>query len=254
MPIDYHVHAVAHGEYKYSIEWLTEYIDQAKKMGLIEIGFSEHDEYIEEIDINLIEEIRQRNPGLGIRLGLEVDYKPEAEQNIKILTQSKKFDYLIGSVHFIEGWAFDHPDYKHKFEEYDIDMIYQSYYDLVDKAVNSKLFDIVGHLDLIKIWGHKPKQDVLKYVEPVLSSIKEADLVIEINGAGLRKPVKEIYPKWEIIKLMKKMGIGITLGSDAHHPNQMGLNIDAGILIAKKAGYKNVVCFKKRERIILPLD
>lgn len=254
MPIDYHVHAVAHGEYRYSTEWLTEYVDQARKMGLIEIGFSEHDEYIEEVDIDIIEEVRRKNSDLGIKLGLEVDYKPEAEQNISLLTQSKKFDYLIGSVHFIYGWAFDHPDYKHKFDEYDIDMIYQSYYDLVGKAVKSKLFDIVGHLDLIKIWGHKPKQDVLKYVEPVLCSIKEADLVIEINGAGLRKPVKEIYPQWKIIQLMQQMGIGITLGSDAHHPAQMGLNIDEGIMLAKKAGYKNVISFKEREKIILPLE
>lgn len=254
MPVDYHVHAVAHGEYEYSVNWLTSYVEQAKKRGLIDIGFSEHDEYIEKIDINIIKEVKRNNPDIGIKLGLEVDYRPEADESIKLLSKYYDFDYLIGSVHFIGDWAFDHPDYKDRFDEYDIDVVYQNYYDLVDRAVKSGLFDIVGHIDLVKIWGHKPKQNVLKYVEPVLCSVKETGMAVEINGAGLRKPVKEIYPEFDIIQLMKQMNIPITLGSDAHHPDQMGMNIDVGVLLAKKAGYKNVIGFKGREKIILPFE
>ncbi|HZK44055.1 MAG TPA: histidinol-phosphatase HisJ family protein [Syntrophomonadaceae bacterium] len=253
MKLDYHIHAIAHGEYKYTLEWLTRFINQAQRMGIDEIGFSEHDDYLLEVDIDLIREVQGLNSKIGIKLGLEVDYELELNQDIKKMVQSNYLDYLIGSVHFIDGWAFDHPDHKHKFNEFDIDIVYQSYYDLVDKAARSKQFDIIGHLDLIKIWGHKPKQkDVLQYVEPVLSSIKEAGLVIEINTAGLRKPVQEIYPQYEVIELMKKMDIPITLGSDAHHPSQVGLDIDKAVFLAKRAGYKNIVSFNKREKIIIP--
>ncbi len=253
MKVDYHVHALAHGEYKYTLEWLTSFVHQAREMGLKEIGFSEHDDYLADVNIDLIEELRNLNPDISIRLGLEVDYKPEREDSLHLLTKAKPFDYLIGSVHFIDGWGFDHPDYRYKFAEYDIDDIYQKYFNLVDEAVKANLFDVIGHLDLIKVWGDRPRKNVTRYVEPVLVSIKEANLVIEINSAGLRKPVAEIYPQYEIIEMMKKMDIGITFASDAHHPSQIGLNIEKGIALAKRVGYKKMITFKERERTILSL-
>ncbi len=254
MRVDYHVHVVAHGEYDYSLEWLSKYVNRAKEMHLDEIGFSEHDEFISKIDDKLINDLKQAHPDIAIKLGLELDYIPNRGEDITALSGLKNFDYLIGSVHFINGWGFDHPDYKHKFADYDIDIIYQQYFDLVDKAVKSNLFDVVGHLDLIKIWGHRPrKKGIIDYIKPVLSSIKDADLVVELNSAGLRKEVGEIYPQYEIISLMKEMGINITLGSDAHHPNQVGLDIDKLVFWAKKAGYNKIVSFDKREKTLLPL-
>ncbi len=254
MKVDYHIHAVAHGEYEYTYDWLSKYIIRAKEMNIDEIGFSEHDEFVAEIDYDLLTALAEEHSDIAIKLGLEVDFIPGREAEIKSLTSTEKFDYLIGSVHFINGWGFDHPDYKHKFADHDIDIIYQEYFALVDKAVKSNLFDVVGHLDLIKIWGHRPKKrDVLAYVKPVLTSIKDADLVVELNSAGLDKDVQEIYPQYEIIQLMRQMDINITLGSDAHHPNQIGRGLDNLVFWAKKAGYNNIVSFKKREKTLIPL-
>lgn len=253
MKVDYHVHGVSHGEYKYSFKWLASFVEQAKKMGLNEMGFSEHDEFIGEVEVDLIREVSRLNPDIPIKIGLEVDYKPGAEDNIKQLSRSKLFDYLIGSVHIIDDWPFDHPDYQYRFNDFDIDDIYIKYFNLVHKSAKSGLFDIIGHFDLIKIWGHRPPKNIINYVEPVLVSIKEAHLTIEINSAGLRKPVAEIYPQYEIIELMHKMDIGITFGSDAHHPSQMGLGVDEAIALAKRAGYKKVITFKQRDKKILPL-
>lgn len=253
MKVDYHVHVVSHGEYKYSLEWLIRYIEQARKMGLKEIGFSDHDEFINEVDIDLIHEASRLNIDIPIKLGLEIDYKPGLEDHISYLSQSKPFDYLIGSVHFIDNWPFDHPDCQDRFNDFDLDDIYKKYFNLVEQMAKSGLFDVIGHLDLIKIWGHRPRKNIINYIEPVLTSIKAADLTIEINSAGLRKPVAEIYPQYEIIELMKKMDIDITLGSDAHHPSQIGLNVDRSMALAKRAGYKSVITFKKRDKIILPL-
>lgn len=254
MKIDYHIHALSHGEYEYTSEWLEKYIIRARELGIDELGFSEHDEFVNEIDYDILENVRKENLDIPIKLGLEVDYQLGLEKNIKELTSLKDFDYIIGSVHYINGWAFDHPDYKHKFKENDIDIIYQSYFDIVDNAVKSDLFDVLGHIDLIKKWGDRPKKkDVINYIKPVLSNIKDANLVVELNSSGLRKEVQEIYPQYEIIELMKEMDIEITFGSDAHHPSQIALDLDKLIFLAKKVGYKNIVTFTKREKSWLPL-
>lgn len=249
MILDYHIHVVAHGEYPYTVEWLESYINQARLLSLDEIGFSDHDEFFHNIDLNAFAYVKKQNLDLPIKLGLEMDYQPELEKNIKNTINLVDFDYIIGSVHYINGWAFDHPDYKHKFQGQDIDIIYQEYFDLLNKAVKSNLFDVVGHIDLIKKWGDRPiKNDVLAYIKPVLENIKDANLVVELNSAGLRKEVREVYPQYEIIELMKRMDIPITLGSDAHHPEEVGLGLDKLIFLAKKAGYNNIVSFNKRKK------
>lgn len=250
MIVDYHIHAVAHGEYSYTAEWLRRFIEQARIMGVAEIGFSEHDEFMSHIQPDLIESLRREYPDNPLRIGLEIDYIPGREEHIKKLTEAYCFDYIMGSVHYIGGWGFDHPDYRLRFEELDVDDIYNDYFNLVRDAVKSGLFDVVSHLDLVKVWGHRPvKRCLMEYVEPVLQCIKEAGMVIEINSGGLRKPVKEIYPSFDIIRRMADMGIPITLGSDAHHPDQVGCCLAEAAEIVRQAGYQTIIMFDSRRKI-----
>jgi histidinol-phosphatase (PHP family) len=247
--LDYHIHALAHGEYRYSYDWLGRFLIAAKNLNIGEIGFSEHDEYINRIDFHLIGQLKERNPGIIIKMGLEVDYAPGREEEIRSLYDYAEFDYIIGSVHFIDGWAFDHPDYQAGFLNRDVDEVYQSYCYLLKKAVESGLFDIIGHIDLVKKWGHRPlKKNVLEYLDPVLTSIKDSDLVIEINSSGLNKPVREIYPSLEVLERIYQMGIPITLGSDAHNPQELGQNFTDAVYWAKKIGFKKLAHFEKRRK------
>ena len=245
---DYHVHALAHGEYQYTYDWLKKFLTTARQRKINELGFAEHDEFISQIDTTVLKRLQEEFPDIKLRLGLEVDYIPGREDYIRQLSQSYDFDYIIGSVHFIDGWGFDHPDFRHLFEERDIDQVYSRYFELVQMAVKSGLFDIIGHLDLIKIWGHRPRQhNVMFYVEPLLNSIKAARMLIEINSAGLRKPVGEIYPQQEIIDLMASKQIAVTLGSDAHHPRQVGEGLQKvqGVLI--NAGFTRIASLQQRQ-------
>ncbi len=250
MLLDYHVHAVAHGEYDYSPEWIGKFLARASELGLQEIGLAEHDEYRELINHKIIGEIQGQFPAVKIKRGLEVDFVPGREQVIKEFLASGIYDYVIGSVHFIDGWGFDHPDYRQGFESRDIDEIYQEYFNLVKKAAESGLFDIMGHIDLIKIWGHRPsRHNTAFYLEQVLRSIKAQGIVIEINSGGMRKPVGEIYPAPEILNMMRALDIPITLGSDAHHPDQVGEGLQQAARLACQAGYRRVVSFEGRRQI-----
>jgi histidinol-phosphatase (PHP family) len=251
---DYHVHALAHGEYEYTYDWLKKFLITARKRQIQELGFAEHDEFLSRIDTSILKRLQEEFPDITLRLGLEVDYIPGREDYIRQISQSYDFDYIIGSVHFIDGWGFDHPDFGHLFEEKDIDQVYSRYFELVQMAVKTGLFDIIGHLDLIKIWGHRPRRhNVLFYVESLLNSIKAAGMLIEINSAGLRKPVGEMYPQQEIIKLMASKQIAVTLGSDAHHPRQVGegLREVRGVLI--NAGFTHRASLQQRQMEMQPL-
>ncbi|MDR1159335.1 MAG: histidinol-phosphatase [Syntrophomonadaceae bacterium] len=253
MLTDFHVHVIAHGEYQYSQEWLRQYIEKALEKRLDVIGFLDHDEYIEQMDFELVKEMAGKYSNIQIRQGLEIDYIPGRDNEIKRLISGNDFDFIIGSVHFIEKWAFDHPDHCHIFKNKDLMDIYIEYYSLVEKAALSGWFDIIGHLDLIKIWGCrlKPEQN-LKLVEQVLQSVKRAGTVVEINSGGLRKPVQEIYPSFDIIQRMYELNIPICLSSDAHQPDQTGYEVEKAGQLAKKAGYKYLTVFFRRTKSYVP--
>lgn len=252
MPVDNHVHVVAHGEYHYNEEWLQQYLDRAQQRGIKAIGLVEHDQFRDKMDRNVIE--ASRRPDISIAAGLEIDFIPGREGYIRNIIDKSSLDFVMGSVHFIDGWAFDHPDYRDKFDSLDIDEVYGDYFRLMDKLVKSRLFDIVGHLDLIKLWGHRPvKKNSLQYVQPVLHSIKASPMVIEINSAGLRKPVQEMYPSRQIIEEMFNLNIPVTMGSDAHHPDQAAEGLANVSRTLWSVGYRKVVAFKGRKSYSLPL-
>jgi len=253
--LDYHIHVAAHGEYKYTDAWVKAYLDNARSSKIKELGFLEHDEYLASVDSDLLARLRISYPDILIRRGLEVDYMAGREDKIKNLLAGQNLDYVIGSVHFIDGWGFDHPDYRSLFDNKDIDEVYAAYFALVEQASNAGLFDIIGHIDLVKIWGHRPvKKGIMYYLDPVLKSIKKAGLVVELNSAGLRKPVCELYPEKQIVDAMFAQNIPITLGSDAHHPEQVGEGLTEAETIARRAGYRYVTGFDRRKQYLVKLD
>ena len=182
---------------------------------------------------------------IEILLGYEVDY---LKNHMDIRVLNADVDYLIGSVHFIDEWGFDNPEFIGRYENQDIDLIWQQYFDAVEEMANSKKFDIVGHLDLIKVFKFMPKHDIKLIAANALKAIKNADMVLEINMSGLRKPINETYPSRELLEEAFALGIPITFGSDAHKPEQVGLFDEAIVDLAREIGYTKCAVFKKRER------
>lgn len=256
MMADYHIHVLSHGEFEYKREWLNRFIDQACSRGIREIGFSEHDEFFAQVDLALFQQIKiERRSDITLKMGIEVDYMPGLEKNLIRLASIPELDYTIGSVHFIDGWAFDHPDFKDGYHNRDTDEIYARYTEILAQMAESGLFDIVGHLDLVKIWGHRPRRHNPEYYfEPVLNAVKASNMAVEINSAGLRKPVTEIYPAAALVKRMFEKNIPIVLGSDAHHPEQVGEGLKEACLLAMNAGYRSRVSFDRHQKTVQPID
>ncbi|WP_375724601.1 histidinol-phosphatase [Arcobacter sp. KX21116] len=240
---------------------MEEYVLRAIELGIDEFGFSEHapmnfdEKYrldISQKDFyeNEVKKLQEKYKNkIKILLAYEVDFM----QNIKMLDEilNAKVDYLIGSVHFLDGWGFDNPEFIGKYENSDIDKIWQDYFDTVEALAKSKHFDIIGHIDLIKIFKYLPKKDVKIIAKNALKEIKKSEMVIEVNAAGLRKPIKEIYPSKDILELVYELDIPITLSSDAHSLEQVGFKYEEVINYVKSFGFTKVATFENRERMLV---
>jgi len=181
---------------------------------------------------------------IEILLGYEVDYLP-GHMDERVLNAD--VDYLIGSVHFLEGWGFDNPEFIGKWEEQNIDEIWQKYFDTIEDMAKSRLFDIVGHLDLIKVFKFMPNSDIVKMATPALKAIKEAGMVLELNVAGYRKKVGEPYPSKELLQKAYALNIPITFSSDAHKPEQIAMYNAEIVTLARSVGYSEAFYFKERK-------
>ena len=185
---------------------------------------------------------------IEILFGYEVDYLP-GHMDERVLKAD--VDFLIGSVHFINKWGFDNPEFIGRYEHEDIDVIWQKYFDLIEAMAKTKLFDIAGHIDLIKVFKFMPKKDILEMAMPALEAIKEADMVLELNVAGYRKPCEEPYPSPQLLQAAFDLGIPITFGSDAHNPEQVGLYRQEAEELARSIGYTQCAYFTNRQRTMV---
>ncbi|QKF83001.1 histidinol-phosphatase HisJ [Halarcobacter ebronensis] len=243
---------------------MEEYIQKAIEIGIDVYGFSDHapmpfdPKY--RMDISLkssyeksIEELQEKyKNSIEILKAYEVDFMQNSSLMLdEILTS--KVDFLIGSVHFLqeknsELWGFDNPEFIGKYKEKDIDLIWSDYFTAIKELAKSRLFDIVGHLDLIKLFKYLPKKDIKLLAKDALKEIKKANMVIEINAAGLRKPINEPYPSKELLELAFELDIPITFSSDAHSVEQVGFMYDEVKSFAKSVGYTKCATFKNRAK------
>ncbi len=241
----------------HAIGEIDEYIEAAIKTGTKQFGFSDHapmdfdPKYrmafsdMQSYEKDVLDAKEKYKDKIEILLGYEVDYLKD-HMDERVL--NAEVDYLIGSVHFLEGWGFDNPEFIGKYEEQDIDEIWQKYFDTIEEMANSKLFDIVGHLDLIKVFKFMPDKNINVMAEAALKAIKKADMVLELNVAGYRKPVAEAYPSLSLLKQAYELGIPITFASDAHKPEQVSMFNDEVIKMARDVGYKECAVYRNRKR------
>ncbi len=255
---DYHMHTPLCG---HAVGEPREYAERAIAVGLQEIGFSDHAPLLSHDDpkitmnmkqlpgyLEMIEAVRERFAGkLRIKIALEADYLPGYEEKTRAMLESYEYDYIIGSVHYIRRWAFDNPEEMDRWNESDVNKVYHTYFDLLRKSARSKLFNIMGHVDLVKKFGHRATDDMTGEVEETAKVFKECGVAVEINTAGLRKPVKEMYPAPWMLKIYCKAGVPLTFGSDAHDPKDVGRDFDKAVNLAKSAGYSEYLILQQRK-------
>jgi histidinol-phosphatase (PHP family) len=256
---DYHMHPQGHRVQRYTQELLQPWADSARRLGLKDIAFTDHDRYHAGIDFAEINRLRERNPDLQIRAGIELDNDPiHSPAGCKWIEKHwDKLDFVLGSVHFLDrpDQMFDSvPDGAAQFEARDIDEVYADYFRRVREMAASGLVDCLAHLDLIKIHGHRPTADIGTLVNETLEFIRARNLAIELSTAGWRKPVNELYPGDPIIGLAMEKGIPFTTASDAHSHVQLGENFANLAHKMAELGIGQVCIFEKHKRAEVPLQ
>jgi histidinol-phosphatase (PHP family) len=275
----------------YSEGWLDLYLEEAVRKGIQEVGivdhlyrFQETKSYFERFMIvdesdlgrmqskwleqvmtetmtdffhtieNAKEKWRQR--GVTLRVGIEADYFPGGEEQLQKLLAPCEWDYVIGSVHFIDGWGFDNPETKEKFEEYDLVSLYDRFFTTVEQAIRSQLFDFVAHLDNLKVFKYRPNESLLvSHYERIAEALIETDTATEINaGLFYRYPIKEMCPSPLFLDKLLQRGVVFTLSSDSHFPDDLGKYVAENVEMLKKLGVKEVAAFERRKRIMKAIE
>src|ERR671939_1134011 len=251
--IDYHLHVIAHGDRPMTVENILKYCEVARARGVSQMGITEHDRYLEEIDLAAFQEARELSHDVELRLGIEIDYVQGAEEQMDIDATALPYDYLIGSVHRVDNEEVDRATDQRIYDRYETYDLYATYYANVRKAALSGRFEVLGHPDLIKIFRHFPDRDITPILEETADAVAESGVVVDVNAAGLRKPVGRGYPSRRLLEMFHRRGVPIILSSDAHAPDQGALGYDKSLKLVFDVGYREGVTFRDRERGTLAL-
>lgn len=247
-----------------------EYLAVAERRGLAFLGVSDHFPapagYDEKWRMkpsqlseyrNLVHDLQNASSmGVAVLFAAEFDYVPGRMKEVQDALAPFDFDYRIGSVHYVDGFAFDDPEQIEGWNAFGRDRVWERYLDLLEDFVKAHSFQILAHADLPKKFGfrHGDPDFVLKRFEKIFRIAAEKNICLELNSAGLRAPCAEIYPAPDIVRLAKDAGMKITLASDAHKPDDVGRDFDRAAELARAVGYSSACAFCAGEAFDLPLD
>jgi histidinol-phosphatase (PHP family) len=251
---DYHNHPQAHREdLPYSPKVLQPWADRARELGLKDLAFTDHDRYKAGVSFIEIDRLRENNPDIQFRSGIELDNDPETSADGRKWVEKNwdNLDFVLGSVHFVKDFPFDHPHYILQYDNYDIDELYIEYYKNIRAIASSGLVDSMAHLDLIKIFNFFPTIPMDEIYNETLDVIKSHDLSIEISTAGIRKPTGKIYPDPKIIQIAKSKGISFTIAADAHTAKDLCHNYDKLENLLRELDINEIAVYEKHTKILV---
>ncbi len=256
---DYHIHTTF-SDGKAAPE---DYVATAISAGLSEIGFSEHLSLFSENHewcmnpsdvqnyIVYLRNLKSITTGLAIKTGLEIDFIPGKEKEIGKFLDSLELDYRIGSVHYMGETTVDSgPEF---YVGKDIDILFRSYFEIVIEAVSSRLYDIIGHCDLIRIYGYKPSFDPEPLYRKLAKTMKKHDVAFELNTNGRNRLFADFYPDRRFLHIFREEDVAMCVNSDAHFPARVGQYFEEAYALARSAGFTEMAVFTSRNRSMAPL-
>ncbi len=246
--VDGHIH-IERGEYTY--EWVNQFVNKAVEKQLDEIWLLEHcyrfEEFVPMYDsvcaysnyidtwfhrkagvlklekyLSLIKQIRNNQFPVKIKFGLEICYFKEFEDLVVELTKDKDLDFLLGSVHFVDNFAFDHM--VEHWNGINVDEIYHRYFETSVSLAQSGIYDGIAHPDAIKLFGHKPSYSLTEYYNSLAKELYKNDMYAEQNSGVFRRcpNTATLGMDEEMLKIMINNNVKIITASDAHCPEDVG--------------------------------
>jgi histidinol-phosphatase (PHP family) len=256
---DYHIHST----FSDGSSAPEAYLTQAIAAGFKEIGFSDHLTLFKEQQkwfmdpkriheyMEYIGDLKKKSSKIRVKAGLEVDYFPGKEIETADFLRDLELDYIIGSVHFLgeEKTVDEGPEF---YRGKNLDHLFKAYFDVVCKAARSGLFDIMGHCDLVRIYGYKPEADPEPLYRLLAKAMKEGDVVFEINTNGRNKPLADFYPDRRFLHIFREEGIPVCVNSDAHLPARLGQYFDEVYDLLRMTGFNEMAVFEEKQRKMVP--
>jgi histidinol-phosphatase (PHP family) len=275
---DYHVHLRPDEEGTdvrrfFTRENAERYREAAAERGIEELGVAEHvHRFVQSLEVwahpwyrhwatdDLDAYCEFVHADTDLKLGIEVDFLPGREDRVANLLDSREWDYVVGSVHFLRDQAIDLGE--GRWADFSVwrygrpDEVWARYFETLGEAARTGMYDILAHPDLVKVWGRgapMPEGDLRRFYELAMEGVAESDVTIEVSTAGLRKPVGEIYPAKEFLEMCLEVGRPVALSSDAHLPEQLGFEYERAVQWLRDAGVDEIAVFQGRERRLEPL-
>jgi histidinol-phosphatase (PHP family) len=252
MIVDYHMHTPL---CRHAVGEPLEYARTAAAAGLEEICMTCHSPMPEWFDqwprmrpeelpryVAMVQEAAEQAP-VRLKLGIEADYFPGTESYVADMLAEWPFEFVLGSVHILN------PDYRARFAHLKPAELIDAYFDELAAAAATGLFDSISHPDLVK---HLAPLDPLSHepaIRRMLQSLKEADVCLELNTSGGRKPeAGGVYPSAAILTWAAERGVPMTLGSDAHEPHLVGHAWAEARRLLLDTGHRAIHRFTARRR------
>ncbi len=253
--IDCHVHTHCCGHASGTVDQM---VGAAVFAGITGLVFTEHLPLPDELDpdrhlspcessfaeyADAVNAMASRVKGLEVVLGAEADWIPGHEDHaarVRAAAADAGVRVVLGSVHFLDGWAFDDPANLSEWDTHDIDEVWERYFSVWCDAARGGGFDVMAHPDLVKKFGHRPSFDPHDLYAESARAAAEGGVLIEVSTAGLRKPVGELYPGQDLLVAFRHAGVSATIGSDAHAPSEVGRDLEAAYRALASAGYGRV--------------
>jgi histidinol-phosphatase (PHP family) len=274
MLVDCHIHlapdAEPIGESALALDHIRDYVSTAVARGLDEIAFTEHvyrfaqardlfDHPFWQASCTAdLEAYRSalrsaRDAGLPVLAGIELDWIDGQADAIREIARGFEWDVVLGSVHWLEMFAVDHPDYS-IFDVYGADHVWGEYAAAFCRAASSGIYDVMAHPDLPIAFGEPPSPAVLDAAyRDMVDALSESGAAVEVSTARLRKG-GDLYPSAELLRRCARVGIPVTLGSDAHVADDVGADFAAAVAALESAGVRETMRFSGRIREVAPLD
>jgi len=191
-------------------------------------------------------------PELNVLSGIELEFRPEWTDAFDRLTEEIPFDFVLGSVHQVDGFNVSGgPGREAYFAGRSQEEAYSRYFDELLEMLEWGRFDVVSHFDLVKRFGHAhyggyEPEDYREAIEAALGRMADRGIGIEVNTSGVRRPGVP-FPERRILEWAREAAVPtLTIGTDSHEPDRFGRGLAEGIDLAAAAGWEELTVYEKR--------